>query len=116
MKTTLKSKKYTKEMEKLAAMGRAVRAIETAIDFAPEVDPEELILFVSNMVRSQIGKSKLYIFNFVSGGWNQMSGNNKAEAIEKAVAKFNNANSKVDVDSFRLHTDAEEKALCSNFY
>ncbi len=61
-------------------------------------------------------------FNFKGGGWNSVIAPTKEQAIQIANIKFNPANTDgdgklvPDSNSFRVESDADNKALLSLFY
>jgi hypothetical protein len=61
--------------------------------------------------------NKQFLYNFKSGGWNSGSGRTIEEAIKAEKKRWGkNSSLEMDLDSFRLKTDEEEKMLLSLFY
>ncbi len=63
--------------------------------------------------QSVLSKNHQWLFNFVGGGWNSSFGMDKEEAIKAAVKEYGKG---VDIKSFRISTESEERALLSLFY
>lgn len=59
-------------------------------------------------------KTKQYIFNFKTGGWNTEWAKTKRGAIAQAKKKWNDLD--VDYNSFRIATDKEVDQLMSLFW
>jgi hypothetical protein len=63
--------------------------------------------------QSVLSKNHKWLFNFVDGGWNSSFGMDKEEAVKEAIKEYGKG---VDTKSFRISTDADERALLSLFY
>ena len=60
---------------------------------------------------------KSFLYNFVTGGWNSSSGVSIGCAIKKEKKRWKGSGvSDVDLESFRIKTESEEKSLMSLFY
>ena len=64
--------------------------------------------------QSVLSTNHEWLFNFVDGGWNSSFGMDKEEAVKAAMKEYGKL--KVDPKSFRISTDADERALLSLFY
>ena len=62
-------------------------------------------------------KMKTYLFGFVGGGWNRIDAKTKRGAIKAARQKYSySPNLQVDPNSFRIRTEADERALLALFW
>jgi len=59
---------------------------------------------------------KEWNFNFISGGWNSVIAKTEDVAIKRAIRKYNCKVSKVDINTFRVATNADTKNLLSLSY
>lgn len=62
-----------------------------------------------------LNSSKRWLFNFEGGGWNSTYAVDMEEAVNNAIAKYENSVCKVNKKSFRISTDEDEKNLLSMF-
>jgi hypothetical protein len=63
--------------------------------------------------QSVLNKNHKWLFGFIGGGWNSSFGMDKEEAVKAAMKEYGK---EVDTKSFRISTDADERALLSLFY
>jgi hypothetical protein len=62
-------------------------------------------------------KSKEWLFNFKSGGWNSIMAADREQAIRLAKKEYKlSVNCEVDENTFRVRTEADYEQLMSLFY
>lgn len=71
-------------------------------------------------LRKSLNTHREWLFNFVGGGWNSVMAYTLEEAIQQAITIYGNPNKqdalRVDINTFRVSTPADEQNLLTSFF